>query len=933
MKSRKRSQVNMVRRAQTALLAPLGILLATGMFADAGAQSPQPSETCPLRAGRPNSAPAPDNFPWLDATLARDERVELVFAQLTLEEKVDLATGELCGLYGFFNAPIPRLRIPALTMADGPSGVRIADLGVNGGLSTTLPMPLALAATWDRSHAVQYGDVLGEEAFLTGHNVVLGPAIDIVRAARGGRGFETFGEDPFLESEIAVPYTEAIQAHPVLANAKHASVYNQETGRLDVNGIDVIVDERAIREIYMPPFEAVIQRANIGTAMCSFNKINGVYECEDESFLTGILKNEFGLEGFVMSDYGATQSTVASALAGLDQEQPGGTFFDQLLLDAVVAGEVPMDVLDDQARRVLRPMFQFGLFDNPVQIGALPEAEHGAIAREIATDGIVLLKNTDSALPLSTAGLTSIAVIGADADTVNAQGGGSSQADPTYEVSPLQGILNVVGAGVTVNHVEGTDPLTAANLIPGGETAVPSSVLTPTGGAPGSQGLQASYWLTTDFSGAPAVERIDRQVSVVMGFMNFGLTAFKVPGLPSDFTVAPFSARWTGTLTAPATGEYTLTLSTRGRGALYLDGAAIIEDTQSHDIAASSATVQLTAGQAYEIRIDYVADHESLGSEGGTIGGAALLSWTTPAGTVDPAITAAAEAAQAADVAIVFARDFSTEGYDRPSLTLPNAQDLLIEKVVEANPRTIVVLQTSGPVQMPWLEPVPAVMEAWYGGLEQGNAIASVLFGTVNPSGKLPVSFPQSEALALGRDPADFPGVGNTVTYSEGIYVGYRWFDHFNVEPLFPFGHGLSYTTFGYEGLQVAGGSSVGGVQEPVTVTFTVTNTGAVAGAEVAQVYVGPLPGAVETPPKQLAGFEKVELAPGASQEVTIEIDPRSLSYWDTATHAWVTPAGTVPIYVGSSSRDVRLQGSTGIGVAAATSSVGVANRGRTARR
>jgi beta-glucosidase len=405
-------------------------------------------------------------------------------------------------------------------------------------------------------------------------------------------------------------------------------------------------------------------------------------------------------------------------------------------------------------------------------------------------------------------------------------------------------------------------------------------------------------------------------VAVVLGFMNFGLTPSSEPGLPADFTVAEFSARWTGTLTAPATGEYKLTLSTRGRGTLYLDNTAIIEDTQSHDIAPSSATVQLTAGQAYEIRIDYVADHESLGSGGGTVGGEALLSWTTPEGTVDPGIVAAADAAAEADVAIVFARDFETEGYDRPSLTLPNSQDLLIEQVVAANPRTIVVLQTGLPVTMPWLASVPAVLEAWYGGLEQGNAIASVLFGEVSPSGKLPVTFPQSEELAVGSDEASFPGVGLRVNYSEGIYVGYRWFDQFKVEPLFPFGYGLSYTTFRYDGLQVEAGSSVGGSQSPVTVTFTVTNTGSVAGAEVAQVYVGQLPGDVETPPQQLAGFEKVELAPGASANVTVTIDPRSLSYWDVDANDWVMPAGTVPIYVGSSSRDIRLRGSAEVGVA-----------------
>jgi beta-glucosidase len=325
--------------------------------------------------------------------------------------------------------------------------------------------------------------------------------------------------------------------------------------------------------------------------------------------------------------------------------------------------------------------------------------------------------------------------------------------------------------------------------------------------------------------------------------------------------------------------------------------------------------VQLTEGSTHSLRIDYVADFEGIGSGGGTEGGQVLLSWTPPEGAIDPGIAAAAAAAKAADVAIVFVRDFETEGHDRPSLTLPNFGDTLIAQVVAANPRTIVVLQTGLPVQMPWLESVPAVLEAWYGGQEQGNAIAAVLFGDVNPSGKLPVTFPRSADQTPTAQPAQFPGVNGIVSYSEGIFVGYRWYDHFDVDPLFAFGYGLSYTTFTYGELKVASSGSLASLQSPLEVKFKVSNTGSRAGAEVAQVYVGTLPTAVPTPPRQLAGFAKVQLAPGESQTVTVQIDPRSLSYWDTSTRAWVTPAGGVPIYVGSSSRDIRLTGSAQVGV------------------
>jgi beta-glucosidase len=899
------------------------ILFAWGSVPDAFAQGSggvgPPS--CELLNGREDTTPPPTSFPWLDATLAVDQRVEALLGQMTLANKIDMATGEFCNLYGFFNAPVPRLKIPALSMADGPAGVRIAGSNpVNDGNATAMPAPIALAATWDVNLAKSYGDVLGDESFATGHNVLLGPAIDIVRTALGGRGFETFGEDPFLSSEIAVPYTQAIQAHPVLANAKHASLYNQETERLnDAHGLNVIVDERPMIEIYMPTFEAVIKRANIGTAMCAFNKVNGAYECEDAVSID-LLRNTFGLQGFIMSDYGATRSTVPSALAGLDQEQPAEHFYGQALSDAVSNGQVPQEILDGKMRHILRPMFEHKLFDQPVQIGTFDAQAHAAIARTVAEQSIVLLKNTDNALPLAAANLKSIAVIGGDAANASAQGGGSSKVKSAYGVTPLDGITTLVGSGVTVTHTEGTDPITAANQIPGGEHAVPSSVLEPAGGEAGAHGLQGSYYLNTDFSGTPAVTRVDRQVAVMMGFMNFGFAAQALPTLPSEFTVAPFSARWTGTLTVPVTGEYTFTLTSRGRATLLIGGSPVIPDTASHTLAPSSGTVQLNAGEKHNIQVDYVAEHETINTEGGTVGGEVLLSWTPPEGAVEPGIAAAAEAAKAADVAIVVVRDFEAEGRDRPSITLPNNQDQLIAEVAKANPRTIVVVQTGAPIAMPWLDNVPAVIEAWYGGQEQGNAIAAALFGSVNPSGKLPVSFPKSLEEAPASTPEQFPGVNGVVNYSEGIFVGYRWFDNENVEPLFPFGYGLSYTTFTYDGLQIDNPAPVDGQQQPVKVSFNVTNSGQRSGAELAQVYVGKLPGAVETPPRQLAGFTKVALDPGASQTVSVQINPRSLSYWDTDMGAWVTPPGTVPIYVGSSSRDVRLTGSAQIGVPAARS-------------
>lgn len=858
----------------------------------------------------PADGPPPASTPWTDPALTPEQRTDLLLAQMTLEEKIDMATGELCGRFGFFNQAIPRLGIPALTMADGPAGVRINDTNTNQGRATALPAPIALAATWDVSLATPYGDVLGREAFLTGHNVLLGPAIDIARTPLAGRAFEAFGEDPYIATQFAPAIARAIQAYPVMANAKHFLLYTQETERQVGN---VVIDERAMREIYVPPFEALVQ-ADVASAMCSFNGVAGVPACQN-TLMNSLLKGELGFGGFIMSDYGATKSTVESALAGLDQEQPSGTWFGENLVAAVAAGQVPAVVIDDKARRMLLQMFRRGLFDNPVQIQPLPVDENAARARSIAAQSMVLLKNADNLLPLTS--VQSIAVVGGDAAHVSAQGGGSSEVQLAIRsVPPLEGITAGAGAGTVVRHAEGTDPVTAGVLLPG-PNPVPSSVLTPAASQPGSHGLLAQYWTNTQFSGVPAVERVERQLSLVTGFVNFpGFSASLQPRLPDAFSTTDFSARWTGTITAPTTGDYTLTLTSLGSGWVYLDGQLVIDHGATHPTSSQSATIPFVAGQPREIRIDYVSSIASSQFFGyGNVGGEIALQWEPPADAVDPGIAEAAALAAESDLAIVFVRDYETEEIDRRTLALPNNQDRLIQAVVEANPRTIVVLMTGQPVTMPWLDAVPAVLQAWYPGQEQGAAVADVLFGDVNPSGKLPVTFPVDLQQTPTPAETQFPGVDRVATFSEGIFVGYRWYDAQNLTPLFEFGHGLSYTSFAYSDLQVQDLASATGVeQRGLRVSFTIANTGQRAGAEAAQVYVGELPAPVETPVRQLAGFVKVQLEPGASQRVSVDVNERSLSYWDTNTHAWVYAAGgDIPVYVGSSSRDVHLTGTASL--------------------
>lgn len=892
------------------------------MPAPAAAQSlPCPGPTVP------SSAPPPASRPWQDASLPPEQRTELLLAELTLEEKVDLATGELCLVYGFYNAPIERLGIPALTMADGPAGVRITYERVNGGRATQLPAPIALAATWDVGLAGLHGELLAAEALATGHNVLLGPTLDLARTPLAGRNFEGFGEDPLLAARLAVPFVRGVQRHPVLAGAKHFAAYNQETERFT---LDARVDERALREVHLAPFEAAVREADVASVMCGFNRVNGVFACEHAELLGGLLKGELGFRGFVLSDWGAIRSTAGAALGGLDHEQPAPAFFGWSLLDAVARGEVPLAVLDDKARRILGAMFRHGLFDHGVGDGAFPEAEHGAAALRIAEQGIVLLKNDRGVLPLSPRrGVRSIAVIGADAASVAAQGGGAARVEPTYGVSVLDGVRARAGADVSVQHAPGGDPVSAAHLLPG-LPAIPSSVLAPPGD-PGGRGLLGEYWFGAAFDGAPWVVRLDPQVAVSLGFFNFpSVSASSRPQLPNLFSLRPFAARWTGTLTAPATGEYVLALTSRGRGSVHLDGAPVLERLDADGLATTTATVSLVEGERHDLRVEYVADDPAIGVAK-DLGGDVALGWAPPQGALPPAVREAAALAAASDVAVVVVRTYESEGRDRPDLSLPNGQDELVRAVAAANPRTVVVLTTGQPVAMPWLDDVAAVVQAWYAGQEQGRAVARVLFGDVNPSGKLPVTFPRRLEDTPTAAPERFPGTGGAdpaAEYGEGLLVGHRWYDARGLEPLFPFGHGLSYTTFRYGDLEVAPPLPVpawralpaAAASGPARVAFTVENTGARAGAEVAQIYVGACPGDAAAPPRRLAGFAKVGLAPGARRRVVVDLDPRALAAWSAERRTWVAAECGLRVWVGSSSRDVRLEGTLrpGGGAAAA---------------
>jgi len=854
---------------------------------------------------------------WWESSAADTRRARAMVRRMTLAEKVDMLHGELNNDYGFYNAGIERLGIPALKMADGPAGTRVANPNVNDQKSTQLPSPLALAATWNAGLSEKFGKLAGSEAYSTGHNVLLAPAVDIARVALAGRAFETYGEDPLLTGTMGAANIRGIQSQPVIGDIKHYNVYTQEANRL--TGGNVVIDERTLQEIYTRPFAIGVRDGHPGSAMCSFNAVNGVQACESDELLNQILKEQLNFQGWVMSDYGATASTVPAILGGLDQEmpgnfnpsdQPGSCNFCAALIDAVDAGQVPMSRINDAVTRILRPMYALGIFDNPPVVKPLPEAKHGAQARDIAAQAMVLLKNQSRSLPL-TKRVGSIAVIGADADVL-VQGGGSSLVKPTYSVSPLEGITERAGDGVEVTHIAGGDPVISAALLPG-PNPIPSDYLTPSAGD--GNGLRGEYFLNPEFAGDPEYDRTDPYVGINGGFFLYGglnSASPHFPAQPAALNSSDLSIRWTGSLTAPVDGSYTLSMVTTGSVTVTLDGEVVLTTESSETPETTTAEVELTEAQVYDLSVEFVNDAPGAASGIPVI----QLGWETPEGVISPQAKAAAELARNSQAAVVVVRDYSSEGGDRPDLNLPNGQDELIRQVAAANPRTVVVIESGAAIETSaWEDDVPAILQAWYGGQEQGTAIASILFGDVNPSGRLPITIPVDEASTPVSDPAQYPGDGLDQQFSEGIFVGYRGYEENEIEPQYAFGHGLSYTTYAYSNLRTRSVAGETGAGRQLLVDVTVRNTGTRAGRETVQVYVGPLPTReVATAPKALAGWTQVDLNRGQSKKVTVALSAESLSFWDVDLDRWRTPRGNVPLFVGSSSANIQLEGTINVG-------------------
>lgn len=703
-----------------------------------------------------HSSPTAVDRPWLDRQAPIETRVQELLSRLTLAEKVRLMYGVARprGVHSVgYVAGIPRLGVPPLLLSDGPIGVKDSCFGEQFpdncklGKSTALPATVSLAASFDPTLAHDYGQIVGAESRARGVDVLYGPAMNVVRIPQGGRNFEYFSEDPYLTGSLATAWVRGLQSEAVAAQVKHYALNNQENDR---HAASSDVDERTMREIYLPAFQQAVTQGGADSAMCANNPVNGVYNCQNTLLLRQILAGEWGWGGVVGSDYAATNSALGSVNGGLDEEFTGldwGKWYSTLP-DLVRQGQVSEDVIDVHVRRILRMMFKLGMFDPGRPTGKVDVAAHGAFSRGVAERGSVLLKNDTGILPLDASAVKSVAVIGQYADTAMTGGNGSSKVTPYYAVSPVQGITARLGAGADVTTADGTD------------------------------------------------------------------------------------------------------------------------------------------------------------------------------------VTKAVALAKRSEVAVVVVNDVEQEGRDRPNIDLPGNQNQLVAAVRAANPRTVVVLNTGSAVTMPWLSQVHALLEMWYPGEEDGNALAALLFGDVDPAGRLPVTFPTALDQDCCHTPPGYPAQNGSYDYTEGLQVGYRWYDAQHLTPLFPFGFGLSYTSFRVSNLSVA--PTLPNLGNTVRVSVQVTNTGTRSGTATPQVYLG-FPAKAGEPPRRLVATARAALSPGESRRVTMTVPRQAYSSWNSAAHNWDVASGDYSVSVGTSSRDLPVHavfqvrnadGAQGIGVKTASSVV-----------
>ena len=811
-----------------------------------------------------------------------EKRVSDILSRMTLEEKIDL----IGGVDGFYIRAIPRVGLPRLKMSDGPIGAR------NDGPATTVAGGIALAATWNPALAESVGGAIATDARARGVHFMLGPGVNIYVAPMNGRNFEYFGEDPFLGGRIAVSYIEGMQKLGVSATVKHFMGNNSEYDR---HNVDSIIDERAMREIYLPIFEAAVKRAHVGAIMDSYNLTNGHRLTENKHLNIEIAKQAWGFDGIMMSDWWATYDGVAAANGGLDLEMPAGDHMNRAtLLPAIEKGQVSMATIDDKVRRILRVAIRFGWLDREQTDLAIPRySVTGAqVALEAARESMVLLKNEGNLLPIDSDAVRTIAVIGPNAYPAVPVAGGSAGVKPFAAVSFLEGLTNKLGSKVNV--------LWNAGLPDRKQIARNTEFTTEAGG--GEAGLQMEIFPNQDLSGAPSETRVVRNINMNPAFSMADLTT------GADFAALlanppkASSMRWSGYYTAKTAGTYEIFAESptdaEGGYRLYLDGKLILDGWAVRKAMVDQATADLTAGP-HKVVFEKFQGGFNFHGDVVRVGIAAQAS------LVDPVAKALAAKADVVVLAVGFNDSNESEGGDR-TFQLPIGQDELIREISAVNKKAVVVITAGGGVDVDgWLGRVPSVIQAWYPGQAGGTALAEILLGEVNPSGRLPISIEKRWEDNPSHD-SYYPDPGTRrVVYRNGVFVGYRGYEHNGVTPEFAFGHGLSYTTFRYGKLVIKPGAKPGAYE----VNFEVTNTGQRAGAEVAQLYIGDAHASVPRPPRELKGFAKVELKPGETRQVTIALDPRAFTYYDVKDKLWRADAGEFDVLVGRSSAAIELKG------------------------
>ncbi|KAF1360684.1 hypothetical protein EJ07DRAFT_155106 [Lizonia empirigonia] len=819
-----------------------------------------------------------------------DDKAKELASRLTLEEQISL----LAGADFWRTVSMPDKGIPSIKTTDGPNGAR-GEFFTNGTPAALFPCGVSMASTWNLEIIEEIGRHLGEECKARGANVLLAPTVCMHRSPLGGRNFESYSEDPFLTGKLAASYVRGLQSKGIAATIKHFVGNEQETER---QAYDAVIAERPLREIYLKPFEIAVRDASPWALMSSYNMVNGIHADESEHTIKDILRGEWGWNGAIISDWTGTYATAPSIKAGVDIEMPGPSKwrnFEQVK-EALEDGELEQDDIEKAAARVLY------LVDRTKGLGnQTPEAPEQSIDNvetrnlilQAGIEGLTLLKNENNVLPIKNA--KKIALIGPNVKRIIANGGGSAGLNPYYRTSPWDGMRSRFDGELT--FAQGCD---SSKWLP---------LATPYCTAPdGQQGVRLEYYRGDRFKGEPAV--IQHKVSTDLWLWD---------SAPMELLPA-FSFKVKSILTPKSTGNHSFSFASVGPGRMYLDGQLFIDNwdwTEEGEAMFSASqdvlkSIHLTADTPVEILIESTSEVRPA-SKISIIGrrydyGGCRIGYQEE-DKIDR-LQEAADIARDADVAVLVVgldAEWESEGYDRQTMDLPKdgSQDRLIEAVLAANPRTVVVNQSGTPISMPWVHQAPTILQAWYQGQEAGNALADVLLGNASPSGKLPTTFP----VRIEDNPAfhNWPGENLKTVYGEGIYVGYRHYERSKIAPLFPFGHGLTYTTFSYSDPVLS--STVLTESGCIAVNVPVKNTGSVAAHEIVQGYVKDIRSSLPRPEKELQAFGKVFLQSGETKVVTLSFDKYSVGYFDTSlgqTGAWIAEEGWFDILIGASSVDIR---------------------------